>query len=564
VLERVTIHKKLYNQGCDEPNFSSRARVTHPFALPVVGDLLAEKYRILRVVADGGMGVVFEAHHELLGKNVALKFPLPELAHLPKIVERFLAEARLCARIENEHVVRVLDVSKVEGLPYIVMELVTGASLASEMGQAWPPARAAAYAVQVLEGLEAVHALGVVHRDVKPENVLVIAMPRGPLLKLIDFGIAKDSIAQEAIGRLTHAGAMLGTPAYMAPEQIADPMHAGSAADLYSVGILLFEMLAGASPFSGVTLDALTEQALGGRLRPLLELAPDTPPGLVEIVTRATALRAADRFASASDFKRALLPFAQGGPPAVLPTLPPEAAFEPAVQTKTVLRTFVAEPPVATFLAEPPAMREAPLPVNAQASEQNRARLLASVALGAILLFGLVGVAWAVHKHQSAEQNVAPPPLAMAAPETDIAPLASESAEPSSGGAPAKRAEVRVVAPMNKQPSAQTLSVVQADNRRFFACNADGTASEIVVELHIADDGSVRSASPVSSTASPAVTECVLAQARSLQFPAHSGADEIARVPVQLPAATEEPPQRERRQRPDWVPGRERRRRPIE
>jgi serine/threonine protein kinase len=559
----VTIDKKLYNRACNGPNFPSRARVTRPFALPNVGDLLADKYRILRVVADGGMGVVFEAHHELLGKNVALKFPLPQLAHLPNIVERFLAEARLCARIENEHVVRVLDVSKVEGLPYIVMELVTGASLASEMGQPLPPARAAGYTVQVLEGLEAVHALGVVHRDVKPENVLVIASSRGPLLKLIDFGIAKDSIAQEAIGRLTHAGAMLGTPAYMAPEQIADPAHAGSAADLYSVGILLFEMLAGASPFSGVTLDALMERTLTGRLRPLLELAPDTPLGLVEIVTRATALRPADRFASASDFKRALLPFAQGGPPVLLPTLPPEAPFEPAVQTKTVLRTLVAEPPVATFVAEPPGARAAPVPVIAQASEQNRARLVASVALGVILLFALVGIAWAVHKHQSAEQNVAPPPLAMAAPETDIAPLASESAEPSSGGAPAKRTDVRVVAPVSKEPSAQTLSVVQAASRNFRECAADDQASEVVVELHIADDGSVRNASAVSSTASPAVTECVLAQARSLQFPAHGGADEIARVPVQLPAAAE-PDQRERRQRPDWLPGRQRHRRPIE
>jgi serine/threonine protein kinase len=523
--------------------------VTRPFALPRVGDLLADKYRVLRVVADGGMGVVFEAHHELLGKNVALKFPLPELAHLPNIVERFLAEARLCARIENEHVVRVLDVSKVDGLPYIVMELVTGASLASEMGQPWPPARAAAYALQVLEGLEAVHALGVVHRDVKPENVLVIATPRGPLLKLIDFGIAKDSIAQEAIGRLTHAGALLGTPAYMAPEQIADPLHAGSAVDLYSVGILLFEMLAGVSPFTGVTLDELTEQALTGRLRPLLELAPSTPSALVEIVARATALNAADRFASATDFKRALAPFAQGGPPALLPTLPPEAPFEPVVQMKTELRTFIAEPPVVRAAAG--------VPVSTQASEPNRARLFASVALGIILLFGLVGIAWAVRKHQSAEENVAPPPLAVAEPETDIAPLASESAAPSSGGAPAKHAETHAVAPTNREPSAETLSVVQAASRGFRACNTDGQASEVVVELHIADNGSVRNASAVSSTASPEVTECVLAQARSLQLPAHSGADEIARVPVELPAAAEEPPQRERRQR-------QRRRRPIE
>ncbi len=495
--------------------------MTRPFALPNVGDLLADKYRVLRVVADGGMGVVFEAHHELLGKNVALKFPLPELARLPNLVERFLAEARLCARIENEHVVRVLDVSKVDGLPYIVMELVTGASLASEMGQPWPPTRAAAYAVQVLEGLEAVHALGVVHRDVKPENVLVIATPRGPLLKLIDFGIAKDSMAQEAIGRLTRAGAMLGTPAYMAPEQIVDPMHAGSAADLYSVGILLFEMLGGASPFSATNLPDLTEQALTGRLRPLLELAPGTPPALVQVVARATALQAADRFVTASEFRQALEPFAVHAP---LPQ-----------------KTQLAEPPV--LHAPPPAVR---------AAEPNQARLMASVALGVIVLLGLVGIAWAVHEHQAAQ--LVPPVLEVSAvPETDIAPLASESADPSVAGAPAKRVEPRIVVP-SKGPSAQTLGVVSAANRRFLACAEDEQAAQVVVEFHIADDGSVRSASALSSTASPAVTECVVERARSLQFPEHSGADEVARVPIELPAAAEQPVlprRRERRRRPE-------------
>lgn len=417
--------------------------MTGRFALPQPGDLLAEKYRVLRVVADGGMGVVFEAQHELLGKNVALKFPLPELARLPSIVERFLAEARLCARIENEHVVRVLDVSKLDGLPYIVMELVIGVSLASEMGTPWLPAKAAAFAVQVLEGLEAVHALGVVHRDVKPENILVVATPRGPVLKLIDFGIAKDSIAGEAIGRLTRAGALLGTPAYMAPEQIRDPAHADSSVDLYSVGILLFEMLAGTSPFTGASVDELTEQALSGRLRPLLELAPGTPAALVEIVARATALRPAERFASASDFKAALAPFAAGWGALAASTLPgaPPAA---ALQTKTVLRTAVAEAPPVYFAAPPIAVPAEP--ALSAPGRPNRARVLALAALGFIAVLALAAVAVAVVLHerqQRADQNVAPPPLEMAAPETDIAPLDTASPDSSAGtggGAAVKRA----------------------------------------------------------------------------------------------------------------------------
>jgi serine/threonine protein kinase len=528
--------------------------VTQQFALPQVGDLLADKYRVLRVVADGGMGVVFEAHHELLGKNVALKFPLPELAHLPSIVERFLAEARLCARIENEHVVRVLDVSKLDGLPYIVMELVTGVSLASEMGQPWPPAKAAAYAVQVLEGLEAVHTLGIVHRDVKPENVLVVATPRGPILKLIDFGIAKDSITREAIKRLTHAGLMLGTPAYMAPEQIVDPVHAGSSADLYSVGILLFEMLAGSSPFTGETVEQLAEQALSGRLRSLTEIAPSVPPALAEIVTRATALSVVERFASASDFKRALLPLVAG------PSLAASATVldtSDITQAKTVLRTIAPEPAVVPATV--------PAPPLLQTREENHVRVLALGVLGFLAVLAVAATGFVAVRRHRAEENSSSssPPLAPFVPETDIAPLDSESAAASaSAGAappPVKRAESRAAA-VPKEASAETLGVVQEHGRRLRACNIEPQASEVTVELHIASDGSVQNARAVNSTASAPVTECVLSECRSLQFPSHEGPEQVVLVPIQLPAASDEPEPRERRHRPDWMPGRSRRR----
>jgi|GEM_PF-3258316 len=554
-------------------------RVTRSFALPRVGDLLADKYRVLRVVADGGMGVVFEAHHELLGKSVALKFPLPELAHLPSVTERFLAEARLCARIENEHVVRVLDVSKVDGLPYIVMELVTGQSLASEMGQPWAPAKAAAYAVQMLEGLEAVHALGIVHRDVKPENVLVVVTPRGPSLKLIDFGIAKDSIAQEAAKRLTHAGAILGTPAYMAPEQIRDPLHAGSSVDLYAVGILLFEMLAGCSPFTGVTLGELAERALSGRLRALPEVAPNVPPALVALVSRATALNVPDRFATASDFKRALEPFVAGGSSTVLATLPPGSLGEPEVQLKTVLRT---EPPPVrdistdhTLLGQPtPVPTSATAPVFAPLAAApprtaSAVRVLALGALGFIAVTALAAAGFMVLRRQRSAEQGSPPPLASFVPETDIAPLDTESAGPDASAAsgvlggvpPPKRQEAHVPTP-SKEPSAEMLSVLAAESRRFHSCNSEPQPAEVTVELHIADDGSVRSVNPVSSGASAQATECVVKRSQSLQFPPHEGPDQVVRVPIQLPAASDDP--EPRHHRPDWVPGRTRHRHEVE
>ena len=588
------------------------------FALPQLGELVADKYRVLRVVADGGMGIVFEAQHELLGKNVALKFPLPELAHVPSIVERFLAEARLCARIENEHVVRVLDVSKFGDLPYIVMELVIGTSLAKQMGTPWPPGKAAAFAVQILEGLEAVHALGVVHRDVKPENVLVVESARGPVLKLIDFGIAKDSLAREALKRLTHAGALLGTPAYMAPEQIRDPLHAGASVDLYSVGVVLFELLAGSSPFTSDTIEGLTMQAVTGQVRSLRELAPSLPEPLVAIVQRGIALDVADRFQSAAEFVHALLPFADSAfsgvtqaqafsrhsdhelrnrtaaatpfvaaprteyleparatahaepprteyaePPRTAYAEPPRTAYAepPRTEYAESPRTAFAEPPRAAAFTPPTPAMYAPPPALA-ASATNSARTWAIGALAVIALGGLVTGGVLLRNHEKANADAALL-VESAVPETDIAPLATEAPDPSASAVAVK--PVRTAAPppiAPKSPSAEAINAaLGAENARFQRCAVDPEPTTVTLDLHIADSGSVDSANPVSSSASPAATECVATAAKSLQFPPHQGADQDARVSITLPPAEIEPPEppRERRRRNPDSPGRERR-----
>ncbi len=598
------------------------------FRLPQIGELVAEKYRVLRVVADGGMGIVFEAQHELLGKSVALKFPLPELAHVPSIVERFLAEARLCARIENDHVVRVLDVSKLDGLPYIVMELVSGVSLTAQLGAPWPPGKAAAFAVQILEGLEAVHLLGVVHRDVKPDNVLVVETNRGSILKLIDFGIAKDSLAQEAIKRLTHAGAMLGTPAYMAPEQIRDSSHASASADLYSAGLILFEMLGGVSPFTSTTVEGLILQAFTGEMRALRELAPGVPPELAGALARGIALEPAQRFASAREFMDALLPFADPaflgvgptqtqsrrsypeptpppatvyGPPTgpmqmptgvmqmpygtqpihLTPTpgmqygVPPHPTPAPATQYAAPATQY-AEPPTATQYGAPPAQYGAPPPQYgappvaaayapppaASISRENSspARALAIAALALIGVAALIGIGVAVHRHGGDDdQSLAPIPSAPS--ETDIAPLASEAPDPSASAPPRLRTAAPPPQPAApKSPSAEAINeAVSADGARFRRCATDPQAGEVTLELRIADDGSVRSAAPVGTTASPGETECVVSAAQSLRFPAHEGADEVARVQIPLAAAQAEPEPEPRQRRLPGLFGRQRR-----
>ncbi|MES1182203.1 MAG: protein kinase, partial [Myxococcales bacterium] len=399
---------------------------------------------MLRVIADGGMGLVFEAHHELLGKSVALKFPLPELAQVPSVAERFLSEARLCARIENEHVVRILDAARLNGLPYIVMEFLKGTTLSGLLGRRWDRARAAAFARQLLDGLGAVHALGVVHRDVKPDNVLVVQSTRGSVLKLVDFGIAKDSIPRETIKHLTRAGVMLGTPAYMAPEQIRDPLHADLRADLYSVGILLFEMLSGSSPFTGRTVQELADEALVGKLRSLLDLAPDTPQSLVEIVSRATAVEPAKRFQTAAEFGGALAPFASGWldePPGDAgQTIADRHApwTEPGTQgvtTHTERGSTVGQAPVTrTDGAPAPPVATKHLAGVGQGSSARRPRRtryvrgLAGLALAVAALIVLVAFIAARRKaREESERDALSPTLVSKAPATlEVAPIAPE------------------------------------------------------------------------------------------------------------------------------------------
>ncbi|MEI9941022.1 MAG: protein kinase [Pseudomonadota bacterium] len=545
------------------------------FALPQVGELLADKYRVLRVVADGGMGIVFEAHHELLGKNVALKFPLPELAHVPSIVERFLVEARLCARIENEHVVRVLDVSKFSDLPYIVMELVIGVSLASQMGSHWPPGKAVAFAVQILEGLEAVHALGVVHRDVKPANVLVVESARGPVLKLIDFGIAKDSLAREALKRLTHAGALLGTPAYMAPEQIRDPLHAGASVDLYSAAVVLFELLAGTSPFTSQNPEGLAMQAVTGQVRPLLELVPDLPAPLVAIVQRGMALDVGQRFQSASEFVQALLPFADSAFSGITQAQAFNRRSDHGLHPTALATPFVA-PPRATEYAEPPGVTQyaepprAFVPASAVASSpSNAARTWAIAALTLIAVGAVTVTALALRAHAKASPD-APLLVESAPPETVIAPLATEAPDPSASAAASKPVHAITPPPappppLVKSPSAEVINeTVAAREGRFARCAQDPQATSITLELHVAANGSVDSATPEASSASPGATECVAAAARSLEFPPHQGADQVARVTIPLAAAVSEPPRERQRRRNPEFPGRERRTRQLD
>jgi len=282
---------------------------------PVPGDVIGGKYRIVRLIGDGGMGTVYEAHHEFLETSVALKFLHADLAKRAGLGSRFLQEARVSARIRSPHVTHVTDVDQTaDGSPYLVMELLHGEPLQQAMDRLGklPPEQAVDFALQILSGLESAHAIGVVHRDLKPDNVFIVPGTGGPLLKLIDFGIAKLRASTEFQKGLTRAGVIMGTPEYMAPEQLFAAENVDHRADLYSLGVILFEMLTGRRPADGDEVEQIVAAVVSGNVRHLADLEPRLPPGLVAIVERALRPDREERFASALEMRSALAPFGGG------------------------------------------------------------------------------------------------------------------------------------------------------------------------------------------------------------------------------------------------------------
>src|SRR5690606_3800784 len=236
------------------------------------GTLIGGKYRVVRLVGDGGMGSVYEARHEQLGIPVALKFLRPDIAERPGLAARFLQEARVSATLQSPHVVRVSDVdTTADGSPYLVMELLAGESLQSLLDHRRKLSKdeAVDFVLQILAGLEAAHALGVVHRDLKPDNVFVTPASGGPLLKLIDFRIAKLREGHEFNGALTRAGGVMGRPEYMPPEQLYAAHEVDARADLYSLGVMAFEMLSGLRPADGDEPEVIVGKVLRGEVRRL-------------------------------------------------------------------------------------------------------------------------------------------------------------------------------------------------------------------------------------------------------------------------------------------------------
>jgi serine/threonine protein kinase len=315
-----------------------------------VGRCLGGRYRIGALLAAGGMGEVWAARDLLLDRPVAVKVLGGALAGDGRAAERLRREARAAGRLDHPNIARVLDLGEHDGRPYLVMELLEGESLAARVDRAGPmaPAEAARVVAAVADALQAAHSAGVVHRDVKPGNVFLTS---GGEVKVLDFGIA--SAAGEA-GLTT--GDLLGTAAYLAPERaLGQP--ATPAADLYSLGVVLYELLAGRRPFEGGSDIELAMAHVNARPAPLGLVAPSTPPSLAAACEHAMAKDPAARPPSAAAFAR-LLRSPAGAPPSTRP-LPAAGRRRPRARRRGLLVALLL---AGTALAALPALADGLVP----------------------------------------------------------------------------------------------------------------------------------------------------------------------------------------------------------
>jgi serine/threonine protein kinase len=267
------------------------------------------KYEIIRLLGAGGMGAVYEARHTEMGKRVAIKTLAPALTEVPGARVRFLREAQLTSRVRHPHIVDVTDVGTDGFCTFLVMELLHGEDLSQRLARTGPlaPRELVDIILPVCSALVAAHEATIVHRDLKPQNIFLSTGPHGVQPKVLDFGISKSGDVASA---LTGSGAVIGTPFYLAPEQIQNARAAGSASDQYAIGVILYECLTGQRPFQGDSLFAVFQAIVTQRPRPLGERRADLPAGLPAIVERAMHAAPGERFPSMRALGHALVPFA--------------------------------------------------------------------------------------------------------------------------------------------------------------------------------------------------------------------------------------------------------------
>ncbi len=271
------------------------------------GAVIGGKYRVERVLGEGGMGIVFEARHDALGTTVAVKVLRDEILKDKEAVARFAREARAAAALRSPHAARVLDVGEVAGAPFMVMELLVGNDLGVELERRGPlpVAEALQYVVQACEAIAEAHSLGIVHRDLKPANLFLTGTAPRRLVKVLDFGISRFDVGGEA--RVTQTQSAFGTPLYMSPEAVRSAKHTDARSDVWSFGVILYELLTGLPPFIADTPTGVAVAVTVDTPKPLRAARPDVSEAIDAVISRALEKDAARRYQNAAELRDALL-----------------------------------------------------------------------------------------------------------------------------------------------------------------------------------------------------------------------------------------------------------------
>ncbi len=478
---------------------------------PLVGTIATGRYRVLKLLGEGGMGRVYLAEHIAIEKRVALKVLRPEYAHKGDIVRRFQQEAISASRIKHPNVLDVFDFGQLEnGCFYLAMEFLEGHDLADELGRrrTFDPVAGIRIALQICRALAAAHTNGVVHRDLKPENVFLQRTLDGEeVVKIVDFGIAQlRDKEQEALSskhrRLTRTGMIFGTPEYMAPEQ-AEGHHADQRADIYALGVMLYEMFTGAVPFQGETFLGVLAKHLNEPPPPMNSVTHELyiSPQLQAVIMKALVKKPTDRYSTMQEFGQALSATPEGAlsyrPPPIPgggthPSFIPPAPSNPTAPEFGVVTGAPASPPPSPQRDQAtrasgsgePNRAETPLasertPTRSSLSASPASRLPLALGLSAVVLLALVGGAVALRGAGGA------PALPSANPETP-------SAAPSMAVLPSAAAPSAAVV-AEPEPSAVTPSTVKLDvvseppgatvsKNGFQVC--DTTPCEVLANLH--------------------------------------------------------------------------------